>query len=429
MRSHYSSDDPLVVLRSCLSKPCWHNLILLVLALTLVRSCILWQVAVAVILPIRLESCYQRLKRLLACTGIDWHALQQAWIRWVLGPFAQPTQPLLLLIDWTLHTDRCRSLWVQLVAGGGRSIPLAFWLTANSFGGAGKQRAFEDAALRQLRDGLPEGWPVILIGDRGFGGRDRMRFVARLGWSFVFRITGDGRLRVRQRVRGRRGWRWRSFYVRVDAAPPAAGQRWFKAEVRYGRHQAVTVNLAAAAIAGPTGKVAVWYLATNLPASVDVVALYALRMQIEQSFRDYKSSLGLEREYTRQPARRLQWLLFAVMVVAGRQTWQGRRSLQEPVAACIGRVPTEATPDAAAGESGASGSARRYRVVSDFRRGWHEALTELVLSDAAVRQAVQEAAAKAQRMQQRPQVWQRRKPLPTKSRSRTRSAPQPATAA
>lgn len=427
MHPHSSNEDPLVALQSCLPRPRWHNLVLLVLALSLARTFTLWQVAVAVILPVRVESCYQRLKRMLRWPGVDWDRLQRAWVGWVLRHFATPGQPLLLLIDWTLHTDRCKSLWVQLATGAGRSVPLAFWLAANQFGGKGKQRAFEDAALEQLKGWLPQGWPVLLIGDRGFGGRDRMRFVGGLGWSFVFRVTGDGRLAVKERVQGRRGWRWHVRYVRVDADPPLPGQRWRKDGVRYGRHQAVTVNLVAACLAaagrGQKGP-AVWYLATDLPAGVDVVALYALRMQVEQSFRDYKSALGMEHEHTRQPGQRLQWPLFALMVVAGRQLWQGR-----PAAGAGAPAPAGPAPGAAPASQAPPGAARRYRVVSDFRRGWHEALTELAHGDDAVRQAVAQAAAKAQRMQQRPQVQERRKPLPTKSRARTRRTDQPGVAA
>jgi hypothetical protein len=136
MQPHYSSSgDPLLALRPCLSKPRWHNLVLLVLALSLARTFTLWQLAVAVLLPVRLESCYQRLQRMLAWAPIDWQRLQLAWIHWVLRHFAQPGQPLLLLIDWTMHTDRCRSLWVQRDVGLGRGLPLAFWLSANRFGG------------------------------------------------------------------------------------------------------------------------------------------------------------------------------------------------------------------------------------------------------------------------------------------------------
>src|ERR1051325_9552820 len=111
--SHYNGQDPLAAPRPCLAKPRWHNLVLLVVALGIARCCIAWQLAVAVLLPIRVESCYQRVKRLLAAaSGVDFAALQQAWISCAVDHFGQPGQRLNLLLDWTLHTDRCRSLWV-----------------------------------------------------------------------------------------------------------------------------------------------------------------------------------------------------------------------------------------------------------------------------------------------------------------------------
>src|SRR5436190_7905043 len=155
MLRYSNGDDPLLAMRPHLTKPRWHNLVLLVLALAVARSFVGWRIAVAVILPIRLESAYQRLKRLLGWPGAVWLDLKRAWVGWVLAHFATPGQTLRLLIDWTVHTDRCRSLWVQLVAGGGRSVPLTFWLAAPRFGGPGRQRAVEDAALRQLRAWLP----------------------------------------------------------------------------------------------------------------------------------------------------------------------------------------------------------------------------------------------------------------------------------
>jgi hypothetical protein len=399
----------LVALRPHLSKSRWQNLVLFVLALSVARTFIGWRIAVAVILPIRVESAYQRLKRLLAWPDDTWIALKRAWLGWVLEHVATPGQPLQLLVDWTCHTDRCRSLWVQVVAGGGRSLPLTFWLAHDRFGGPGKQRAFEDDALRQLHDWLPAGWPVVLIGDRGFGGRDRMRFVAELGWSFLFRVTGDARIRISDSGRRRRR------YQRVDAQPPAPGQQWRKEGVTYGRFRPLVLNLVAVRLpAASAHPHAVWYLATNLPGTVDVVACYAQRMQIEQSFRDYKSDLGLEQEYTRAPGRRLQPLLMVLLLVIGRQMARGGPAGPQAAPAPAPALSPPAEPEATPLEA----RPPRYRVVSDWRRGWHELLTEMVVGDTVVRQTVLAAAAKARKLQQRPQVKNRRVALPTKSRGR-----------
>ena len=430
MHPHYTQNDPLLALRPHLSKPRWVSVVLLVLALPVVQSCIVWKIAVAVFLPIRVESAYQRLKRLLGWPTDLWTRLKIAWLLWVIDHFTCKGQRLHLLIDWTMHTDRVRSLWVQLVCGSGRSIPLTFWLADNQFGGPGKQRAFEDDCLRQLHGWLPDGWPVLLIGDRGFGGRDRMRFIQKdLDWLFCFRITGDAKVALEQWVQNGRSWCRRVHYQRVDADPPPPGGRWQKEGVRYGRGHAITVNLVAARLPTEDPKAdAVWYLATNLPLHEDVVAVYAQRMQIEQSFRDAKSNLGMEKEYTRQPSKRLQGLLVVIMIVLGRQIWQGRQALADSSQ----QAASPARPDEPAApvqpptaslslpkEGSLASGPKRYRVVSDARRGWHEMLVEVVLQEGPIRQAVVEAAKKSERMQQRPQVCKRRIAMPTKSRAQT----------
>ncbi len=424
-------DRVLSNLRPHFSKARWQNVLLLVLALQLGRTLTLWRLAVSVMLPIRVESCYQRLKRLVGQTP-QWNTLKRAWVRALLAECGLPDGPLALIIDWTMHTDRCRSLWVMIPVGG-RCIPLAFWLTANTFGGPGQQRAFEDAALRELQDWLPAGVEVLLIGDRGFGGRDRMRFVQdELGWKFVFRVTGDAVIRRSVRVHTRRGWRWGAVWERVDAHPPAVGTGWQQRQVVYGRGRSFVVNVVAvcqAAVgADGTAQAPVWYLATNLEQSAaEIAAWYALRMQIEETFRDYKDGFGMEREATRCPEQRLTWLLYGLQIAVGLELLAGAAAAGGEVAPATG-APRAGAPDAAASPDEApagapagvpTAGAGRYRTVSDVRRGAHAQLTALVLGEPLLKQEVRAAAAKATRMAQRPQVVKRRRPAPTKNRRRT----------
>jgi len=77
-------------------------------------------------------------------------------------------------------------------------------------------------------------------------------------------------------------------------------------------------------LTGETETETVWYLATNLPLTVDVVAVYAMRMQMEESFRDYKREFGLEREQTKDPVRRLPLLLRALGVVVALKVRKGQ---------------------------------------------------------------------------------------------------------
>jgi hypothetical protein len=340
------------------------------------------------------------------------------------------------MTDWTKHTDRCQSLWVQVPVGG-RGVPLAFWLTANEFGGAGKQREFEDAAFRELAGWLPPGRVVILLGDRGFGGRDRMRFFRyQVGWYFVLRVTGDARVH------------WQGVWRRLDSLEPPVGFRWQAEGVRYGRTKSVVVNVVAVQerlpqakpvrdwkgrLTGKTVTETVWYLVTNLPLTVDVVALYALRMQIEQSFRDYKTDFGLEQEQTANPVQRLPVLLLALMVVVALEIRQGQAEVgsdpdelawrswvlppppqAEPTILGGWTVTEEPTPNAAWALA-----QRDYVVVSVLREGQHQSWVDLLRGRSALRPVLDAAWEKSDRLQQRPQAHGRRKVHRTKRRRRT----------
>jgi hypothetical protein len=212
MQTHDNTHRLLAPLRRHLRKPQWQNLLALVVAIQLARTLVQRQLALYLLFAISSESCYRRLERMLAWDPAVWAPLQQAWLRAVLAQFAPGSGRLTLLIDWTLHRDRCRSLWVMLPLGG-RAVPLAFWLAPLETGGAGSQRALEDQALTDLRAWLPQRRRVLLIGDRGFRGRDRMQFLKRLGFQFILRVTGDTMVQIQ------------GEWVRLQDVAPALGQR------------------------------------------------------------------------------------------------------------------------------------------------------------------------------------------------------------
>ena len=181
MHGEYTQNPLLRPLARCLTKAQRQNLIVLILAVQFARSLIQRRLALFLICAISSASCYRRLERILDWRADRWEAFSRAWVRAVLAAFAPGHGMLVLLIDWTLHRDRCRSLWVMLPVGG-RAVPLAFWLAPPTMGGKGTQRQFEDEALTKVREWLPDGRRAVLIGDRGFRGRDRMRFLQRLGF-------------------------------------------------------------------------------------------------------------------------------------------------------------------------------------------------------------------------------------------------------
>jgi hypothetical protein len=400
----------------CLTKAQRQNVIVLILAVQFARTLIQRQLALYLVLVISSASCYRRLERLLDWKPATWEAFSRAWVRAVLATFAPGHGMLVLLIDWTLHRDRCRSLWVMLPVGG-RAVPLAFWLAPMTMGGKGSQRAFEDEALTRLREWLPQRRRAVLIGDRGFRGRDRMQFLKRRGFRFVLRVTGDTQIEVR---RGKE-WEW----VALRDVTPALGERRMWRRVRYGKSKqggALFVNLVAVrqelvapkAVrtnkGKPTGQTveeAVWFLATDLPLRIDVAALYFQRMQIEESFRDAKALLGLEQERTKAPWERLRSLVWALTMGLALDLQQGEGALPASprLPLCEGQpreVPPAAVPD--------------YRAESATREGLHTLVVEAVLGTSPFTRELHAMAAKSERMKARPQVRDRRRSTPAPRR-------------
>jgi Transposase DDE domain len=319
----YPNSTPLAgfqPLRRALSRPRWQNLLLLIVAVQLARTFIGRQLALFMLCAISSDSCYRRLQRWLAWDPATSPHLQRAWLRLVLRLFAPGRGRLNLLMDWTWHTARCKSFWIMLPVGG-RAVPLAFWLAPPRLGGDGSQRRFEDDALRQLRSWLPRSRRAVLIGDRGFGGLDRMRFLHSLSFQFVLRVQGQTQIQVNA------DW----IALRACAVPVGKRRAW--EQVRLGKGAAAAKQLRVNVIAvrqalltpkrvrdwkgKPTDQVAeetTWFLVTDLPLLTDAVALYQQRMQIEETFRDYKAVLGMEQEATKRPWERLRVLLWAVMI-------------------------------------------------------------------------------------------------------------------
>jgi DDE family transposase len=415
MHAHDNTERLLAPVRRHLSKPQWQNRLALVLAIPLARTLIQRQLALYLLWAISSDACYRRLERMLSWDPKRWEPLQRAWLRAVLACFAPGSGRLTLLIDWTLHRDRCKSLWIMLPLGG-RAVPLAFWLAPPEMGGAGTQRALEDQALTQLRTWLPARRRVLLIGDRGFRGRDRMHLLKRLRFQFILRVTGDTMVEIEGEG------------VRLRDVAPAVGQRRQWAPVPFGKEKprerlAVTLIAVRQALPAPksvrtnkgkkTGKTVedtIWFLATDLPLATDAVALYQTRMQIEPSFRDSKGLLGLEREQTKQPWVRLRTLLWALMI-----GYTLDLQLGGAAPAVAPRPPRVAPPGDAAPPVGKP----EYRAQSATREGLHALVLQLVLGDTPLSAAIREMAEKSARMRARPQVQNRRRPTPA-MRRRTR---------
>jgi Transposase DDE domain len=226
----------------------------------------------------------------------------------------------ILLLDWTDIGTLWAALAVTLVSEG-RSIVICTEVHPRK---KENNPRVESSLLMRLRALLPEGCRPILVTDAGFRG-PWLRKVLEEGWDFVGRVRG----RVKVRPEGSAVWApvkslWKeasfspkdlgSFslakYLPVSARLVAVWKhrKTRKALPRVGRRKRRSIQSAREP----------WILATSLQQSSarDIVRLYALRMRIEQTFRDEKCprfGLGLDEVRTKKKERVEVYLLLAIL--------------------------------------------------------------------------------------------------------------------
>lgn len=257
----------------------------------------------------------KRVDRLLGNHHVYADRLQwYRWLtRWLIGTQQHPT----VLVDWS-NLDQRQGLYVLRAAlpVSGRSI--AIWEVVTShYASTSIERQF----LRDLAQILPPDCRPVLVTDAGFR-TPWFKQVASMGWWYV------GRIRHRHLVCAPGDSQWfsnKQFYAQASTRAKALGSYWIarsaplqtrlyvykgrrKGRVMYtaygkparGRH----TEKPSAAAREP------WLLASNLPpgstTAKRVTALYRLRMQIEESFRDMKSTrngLALRENLGKRPRR------------------------------------------------------------------------------------------------------------------------------
>ena len=240
----------------------------------------------------------------------------------VIGNWSRPV----VLLDWTKVTDDFHAL-VAAVPMGGRAVAIYEEVHREKNLGNGKVQA---AFLSALADVLPRGCQPIIVTDAGFCG-PFFRQVLRRGWHFVGRIRGNAVMKLSSR----------SSSITLAQAYAAASRvpRDFGPIVLYAGRREFDTRLVLAAkprrrckhpwSSRRTGKGGVarstitgakepWLLATSLDAASaeQVVAIYATRMQIEETFRDAKNHrFGWSLRHVRgfHPDRLTLLLLFAIL--------------------------------------------------------------------------------------------------------------------
>jgi hypothetical protein len=251
--------------------------------------------------------------------------LYEALVRNSLAGISMP----LIVIDWSdLTPDRHWQLLRASVAIEGRSMTLYEQVHPQSQATAPR---VHEAFLKQLATMLPQGCVPILITDAGFRSV-WFRLVNRMGWYWI------GRIRNRDMVSPTDDDTWigcKSLYAHATGKAKSLGQYQYVRNhpvdcrlvlikrASLGRHKKSCqgkVVRSSNSLKNARAQREPWLLAVcpglaHLSANA-VVAVYAQRMQIEESFRDLKSErfgLGFSSNRSTQKARLGVLLLVACL--------------------------------------------------------------------------------------------------------------------
>lgn len=216
--------------------------------------------------------------------------------RAIAATFVTRTRPT-ILVDWTHLHGRFYALSASMALEGRSMLLFSEVHDVSQLGNPAVQANF----LRHFHSILPEGTRPIVVSDAGFHG-DFFRAVTSLGWDFVGRIRGTAQLCCDGVVRTKA-----SLYNQATKCPrdfPNAGlyarntlacRLVLVRRPRRKRRSAPTSNKEQLEYRKSARDP--WLLATSLsPAGAcaysaeDIITIYARRMQIEESFRDAKSS-------------------------------------------------------------------------------------------------------------------------------------------
>lgn len=210
-------------------------------------------------------------------------------------------KPLLVALDWT----DVRSFQTLMAAAviKGRAVPL-LWASYAKWELFKSRNALEEGLLHLLRTLLPPRVPVILLADRGFGRVEMARACTNFGFRYLIRIKPDAWIEHP------------TFQGKLKDYPVSKGIRRVLKGVRHRKSRPVTHTIVVRWQPGlPAKRDEPWYLMTDLVGSaLQLTALYAKRMTVEELFRDGKSrrnGFALRLVQVREP-RRLDRLLLIV---------------------------------------------------------------------------------------------------------------------
>jgi Transposase DDE domain len=219
--------------------------------------------------PVAVKHCIKRVDRFIGNSRVE--PLEA--MRGVVAAFARPGQRLVVSLDWV----DIRSFWCLMLAARvrGRAVPLV-WAVYRPEDIFRSRNSIEEGLLKALRTMMPSDAGLVLLADRGFGRAEMARQCQDLGFDYLIRIQPT------VYVAGE------AFTGVLGRLPIRPGQSRVLRDVWYRRKEPVRQHVA---VLWKKGEEEPWFLMTSLVhvrASL-LAKLYAVRMTIEEYFRDTKS--------------------------------------------------------------------------------------------------------------------------------------------
>jgi len=298
------------------------NFVWLIVGIYQSRSVCLSRIAGKIPGPAKLLSMTRRLSRLLDNPAIrvrEWY--EPIAREWLENQFRHLGE-IHLIVDGT-KIGFGHQLLIVCLAYRKRAIPIAWtWVKhVKGHSTAAKQLALL-AYVRQL---IPRGAAVFLVGDCEFGPVAVLRQLDRWYWFYVLRQKSDTGVWFNEDS----GWQTFSSYVQGPGQSIWLGRGCLTAKEIY------AVNLL---VHWEAGEKEPWCLATNLPDRGMALRFYRLRMWIDETFGDLKKhGFDLERTMLRH-FQRLSRLTLAVALLYVWMVSIGTRTVRDGLRDLVDRT-------------------------------------------------------------------------------------------
>lgn len=240
-------------------------------------------------IPIRAKklSIAKRFERFLDNKAVkveDWY---HPWASWLIQS-ASSGGTVHLVIDSTKVSAYCRKVMVAVVYQR-RTLPIMWdWMT-HSRGHCTTQ--FQIALLRRVKQLIPAGVQVSLVGDGEFNHPLLIEELELWGWDYALRQKCNTLI-----MQGHDG-QWH----RLDSFPLKRGEMRWLGKVLLTKASPYVTQMV---LYWKTGEKEPWFLATNQLSGQPAVRLYTRRMWIEEMFGDMKGhGFDLELSRLRTPER------------------------------------------------------------------------------------------------------------------------------